>query len=96
MSINRNNLFYQILGAITSSFKDQDFEFAHAFNHIKIGVLGGNIQFKLNGPDNTSGLEEGLIKPADGLVQFSGMDAHRIAVREVSGTVTEVRIWAYD
>lgn len=96
MSVSRNNLFYRLLGGITTSFKDQDFEFAHAFNHLKIAVVGGNIEFKLNGPDDTAGLGEGLIKPADGLVQFSGMDAHRISVKEVSGTVSEVRIWAYD
>lgn len=93
MSTNRGNFFYERLTTLTSNYKDNAFDFKFSSRHIKIAVVGGELDFVLNGADDTR--IDGRIKPADGLVNFEGLEANRIALKQASGTVTEVRVWAF-
>lgn len=93
MNTSRGNFFYTKLTALTSSYKDNAFDFKFSSRQIKMSVTGGELQFILNGADDTK--VDGLIKPGDGVADFQGLEANRIALKQVSGTVTEVRLWAY-
>lgn len=99
MSASRNNYFFEELTSISGStyIKDgpEDFDFNFAARNVKIAVVGGEVAYRLTGPDNTSGKDEGKIIPGDGLVEFNGLEAHRITFREVTGTVSRLRIWAW-
>lgn len=92
MSANRSNFFYRRLTSLTSSFKDNSFDFKFTSRHLKLAVVGGSLEFVINGADDNQ--IDGLIKETDGLVDFTDFEANRIALRQASGTVTEVRIWA--
>ena len=92
MSASRGNFFYRKLTSLTSNFKDNAFDFKFSSRHIKLSVTGGEAEFILNGADDAK--SDGLIRPADGIVDFFGLEANRIALKQVSGTVTEVRLWA--
>ena len=93
MSTNRGNFFYTRLTALTGSFKDNAFEFKFSSRQIKIAVVGGDLDFVLNGADDSK--VDGRVKAGDGMVSFDGLEANRIALKQVSGAVTEVRLWAY-
>jgi hypothetical protein len=90
---SRNTFFYEEKATLTGSYKDNAFDFKFASRHLKMSVVGGDVAFVLTGADDTK--KDGLIKPSDGLVPFDGLEASRIAVKQVSGTVTQFRIWAY-
>jgi len=92
MSANRSNFFYRRLTSLTASFKDNAFDFKFSSRHLKIAVIGGDLEFVINGADDNQ--VDGLIKSSDGLVSFIDFEANRIALRQASGAVTEVRVWA--
>lgn len=93
MSTNRGNFFYERLTTLTGNYKDNSFDFKFSSRNIKISVVGGELDFVLNGADDTRA--DGRIKPADGLVSFEGLEANRIALKQASGAVSEVRVWAF-
>ena len=93
MSTNRGNFFYERLTSLTANYKDNAFDFKFSSRNLKIAVVGGELDFVLNGGDDTK--VDGRVKPADGLVSFEGLEANRIALKQASGTVTEVRVWAF-
>lgn len=92
MSADRSNFFYRRLTSLSSSYKDNSFDFKFTSRHMKIAVVGGDLEFVLNGADDNQ--VDGLIKATDGVVDFADFETNRIALRQSSGTVTEVRIWA--
>lgn len=96
MSANRNNYFYEELTSVAATYVDDgNFKFNFAARHVKIDVIGGEVAYKINGPDNTAGKDDGVIIPADGPLDFDGLEAHRISVRQKTATITRLRIWAW-
>ena len=93
MSTNRGNFFYERLTSLSESYEDNSFDFKFSSRHIKISVIGGELDFVLNGADDAR--VDGRIKPTDGLVSFEGLEANRIALKQASGAVSEVRVWAF-
>lgn len=89
--------YYELTSGFTASYKDKTIDFGKSvsYDHLKIDVVGGSIRFKLNGPDDNDVTGDGLIDPADGLVTFNGLELHQISIKQVSGTVTRVRIWVW-
>lgn len=93
MTTSRSNYFYEQKPSLTGSYKDTAFDFKFSSRHIKIAVEGGDLEFSLVGADDTK--SDGLVRPTDGIVHFDGLEANRLALKQVAGTVTRVRVWAY-
>ncbi len=90
MAENQNNIFYEKLTTTTASFATaaQKFKMKKARKKLKIAVVGGNVEFSINGTDVA-----GLVKPGDGVMEFD-IEFSQLFVRQASATITELRIWA--
>lgn len=96
MNQNRSGIFAQKLTTVGSEYSaaGQNFELKSQHRNFKVAVEGGNVEFSLNGANGS--VVDGLVKPADGVVTFEGMQAFsKVAVRQASGTISLLRIWAY-
>jgi hypothetical protein len=91
MNSNRNTMLAKKLTSVQATYVDaQIFQLKGACKQVKIAVVGGEAEISFNGGVT----DEGLIKPADGIVTFD-VEASSIAVRQSSATITELRLWAY-
>ena len=72
MSADRSNFFYRRLTSLSSSYKDNSFDFKFSSRHMKIAVVGGDLEFVLNGADDNQ--VDGLIKATDGVVDFTDFE----------------------
>lgn len=97
MSASRKQYFFVDVANPTTDYKDtnQAHDLQFTSRHVKMVVEGasGEVQYSLIGPDNAK--VDGVIKAADGVVDFPGMETQKIAVKKKAGTVTSVRIWAW-
>lgn len=65
--------------------------FSEKKRNVKIAVEGANVTFSID----DGATDQGVIKPADGLVDFRDCDLGQIAFKS-AGAVTGLRVWAWD
>lgn len=95
MNQNRSQLFAQRLESVAAEYdaSGQTWTLKAQKRSFKIAVVGGEVQFKLASGE---GAVDGLVRESDGIVTFENMEAFsRVSVKQASGTITELRIWAY-
>lgn len=97
MAASRKQYFYQEIANPTNDYKGagQDFALSFTSRAMKMVVegAGGEVEYSLIGPDNSK--IDGVVKTADGVIDFPGLETQKISVRKRAGTVTSVRIWAW-
>lgn len=91
---SRNNWFYARWTAVAATYvvADQSRQFSNSMNNLKIHSIGGDVIFSLVGPDGSR--TEGRVLAGEEK-DFRGCSVHRIAVRQASATITDLRVWAY-
>ena len=93
MSANRKQLFYEDGTGLTSSYKDNKFDLEVAAKAFVFYVEGGELSFSVAGADDS--LSDGVIIPAHTANQplMLPIEASRISLKQVSGTVTRWQVW---
>jgi len=97
MSASRKQYYFKEHANPTTSYDGtgQAVDLQFTSRHVKMVVEGasGVIEYSLIGPNSDK--IDGVLKAADGVVDFPGMETQKIAIRKKSGTVDSVRIWAW-
>jgi len=93
----RKQYFYVEIENPTTSYKDTNqshaIQFSSRYMKMIVEGAGGVIEYSLIGANNSE--IDGVIKTTDGVVDFTGLETQKIAVRRKAGTVSSVRVWAW-
>lgn len=95
MNANRTQLFSQRLTAVTANYSgaNQRSKLKFTSRHVRIAVVGGDVAVSFNGGQDDAQIDV-IVKAGENL-PFDGLECSKIAVRQFSGTITELRILAY-
>jgi hypothetical protein len=92
--VNNSDIFYaENAAALTADYNDNTFKFQKTFNNMKIRIETGKLEYSITGPDNNR--VHGVIKAADGFVDFSGLSLASISLKSSDTSGENWRVWAW-
>lgn len=92
MEANRSQFFSKEYAVVTADYKDQKHELTAAHGHLKVKVAGGDVGINLINIDNT---KVDITVKAGEEMDFDGLQFHKIAFKQLSGAITNLRAFSW-